>query len=116
VRDFLAVRAGFRAFFRKHLQKPAGYEVSAARIPARFCNQSVQSRHSPRSKTDREGQGAGRPDLAGLPAAPSRERWLAAAKISSGPVPRRGARRQVFDVALADDSASRIVKRYAAAG
>jgi integrase len=69
-----------------------------------------------RSKTDQEGQGAEVAILRGCRLLPVEavQMWLAAAEISAGPVFRavgRGGR--VSCDALADDSAARIVKRYA---
>ena len=69
-----------------------------------------------RSKGDQEGQGQEVAIPRGYKLRPVEavQTWLAAAEISSGPVFRavtRGGR--VSDAALADDSAARIVKRYA---
>jgi integrase len=69
-----------------------------------------------RSKTDQEGQGAEVAIPRGYKLRPVEavQTWLAAASISAGPVFRavgRGGR--VSCEALADDSAARIVKRYA---
>ena len=71
-----------------------------------------------KSKTDQEGQGQEVAIPRGYRLRPVEavQTWLAAAAISAGPVFRAvelGGR--VSDVALADDSAARIVKRYAAA-
>jgi hypothetical protein len=69
-----------------------------------------------RCKTDQEGQGAEVAGLRGCRLRPveAAQSWLAAAEISAGPVFRAVALGgRVSDEALADDSASRIVKRYA---
>lgn len=69
-----------------------------------------------RSKGDQEGQGQEVAIPRGYRLRPveALQAWLAAAEISSGPVFRAVALGgQVSDTALADDSAARIVKRYA---
>lgn len=71
-----------------------------------------------KSKTDQEGQGqeVAIPRGNRLRPVEAVQTWLAAATISAGPVFRAVALGgRVSDVALADDSAARIVKRYAAA-
>jgi integrase len=68
------------------------------------------------SKTDQEGQGAEVAILRGYRLRPVEavQTWLAAAEISSGPVFRAVALGgKVSDAPLADNSAGRIVKRYA---
>jgi len=70
-----------------------------------------------RSKTDQEGQGQEVAIPRGYRLRPVEavQTWLAAAEISTGPVFRAVALGgKVSDAALVDDSASRIVKRYAA--
>jgi len=70
-----------------------------------------------RSKTDQEGQGAEIAIPRGYRLRPVEavQTWLAAAEISAGPVFRAVALGgKVSDQRLADDSASRVVKRYAA--
>jgi integrase len=69
-----------------------------------------------RSKADQEGQGQEVAIPRGYRLRPVEavQAWLAAAEISSGPVFRAVAQGgKVSDVPLADDSAARIVKRYA---
>ena len=69
-----------------------------------------------RSKSDQEGQGQEVAIPRGYRLRPVEavQAWLAAAEISTGPVFRAVAQGgKVSDEALADDSASRIVKRYA---
>jgi hypothetical protein len=71
-----------------------------------------------KSKTDQEGQGqeVAIPRGCRLRPVEAVQTWLAAAEISAGPVFRAVALGgRLSDVALADDSAARIVKRYAAA-
>jgi integrase len=70
-----------------------------------------------RSKTDQEGQGQEVAIPRGYRLRPVEavQTWLATAEISAGPVFRAVALGgRVSDMALADDSAARIVKRYAA--
>ena len=70
-----------------------------------------------RSKTDQEGQGQEVAIPRGYRLRPVEavQTWLAAAEISAGPVFRAVALGgKVSDQRLADDSASRVVKRYAA--
>jgi integrase len=69
-----------------------------------------------RSKTDQTGEGQEVAIPRGYKLRPVEavQTWLAAAEISSGPVFRAVALGgRISDAALADDSASRIVKRYA---
>ena len=71
-----------------------------------------------KSKTDQEGQGQEVAIPRGYRLRPVEavQTWLAAAEISAGPVFRAVALGgRVSDVAITDDSAARIVKRYAAA-
>jgi hypothetical protein len=69
-----------------------------------------------RSKTDQTGQGQeiAIPRGCRLRPVEAVQTWLAAAEICTGPVFRAVAPGGKSDAALADDSASRIVKRYAA--
>ena len=69
-----------------------------------------------RSKTDQTGEGQEVAIPRGYKLRPVEavQAWLAAAEISSGPVFRAVTKGgKMSDIALADDSASRVVKRYA---
>lgn len=74
--------------------------------------------HLPRSKTDQEGEGADVAIPRGTELKPieALEAWLAAAKITEGPVFRQVAKGgRVKQNALSDKAVAEIVKRYAAA-